>query len=105
MYLELCGGLLLITPVLVLRRNHASTLIPCLQSWWYKLYTGFMVLTALATLIFASLETVQLPNGVYMSRAPVICYWDRCEPWNKTAVLDNVRWEWEPYFNKSHIGA
>jgi hypothetical protein len=104
MYLELCGGFLFITPVLVLRRNHASTLIPCLQSWWYKLYTGLMVLTALTTLVFASLETVRLPDGGYMSSAPVTCEWDVCEPWNKTAVLEIARWEWERYFNMSHIG-
>jgi len=105
MYLELCGGFLLITPVLVLRRKHTTTLIPCLQSWWYKLYTGLIILTALTAFIFASLETVQLPNGIYMSRAPVICHWDQCKPWNKTSVLAGVRWEWERFFNTSHIGA
>jgi hypothetical protein len=105
MYLELCGGLLLITPVLVLRRKHTTTLIPCLQSWWYKLYTWLMILTALTAFILASLETVQLPDGSYTSRAPIICHWDQCKPWNKTSVLAGVRRDWERFFNMSHIGA
>ena len=105
LYLELCGGFLLITPVLVLRRNHTSTLIPCLQNWWYKLYTWLIVLTALAALVFASLETVQLPDGTYMSTELVTCHWDQCRVWNKTSLLEGVRKEWERYLNISHIDA
>jgi hypothetical protein len=104
LYLELCTGFLLITPTFVLRRDHASTIIPCVQSLWYKLYTGLMMLTALAAVVVASLETVQLPDGSYMTEPPLYCYGDLCEPWNKTALMKYMSWEWDRYLNVTNGG-
>jgi hypothetical protein len=104
LYLELCTGFLLITPALVLRRDHASTIIPCIQSLWYKLYTGFMMLTALAAVIVASLETVQLPDGSFTTMPPLICYGDSCEPWNRTGLMEYMRSEWDRYLNLTNDG-
>jgi hypothetical protein len=104
LYLELCTGFLLITPALVLQRDHASTIIPCIQSLWYKLYTGLMMLTALAAVILASLETVQLPNGIFTTMPPLICYGDSCEPWNTTILMEQMSWEWGRYLNLTHGG-
>jgi hypothetical protein len=104
LYLELCSGFLLITPAFVLRRDHASTIIPCVQSLWYKLYTGLMMLTALAAVTVASLETVQLPDGSFTTEPPLICYGDLCEPWNKTVLMEYVSWEWDRYLNLTNGG-
>jgi hypothetical protein len=104
LYLELCTGFLLITPALVLQRDHASTIIPCIQSLWYKLYTGLMMLTALAAVIVASLETVQLPDGSFTTMPPLVCHGDSCEPWNTTGLMEYVRWEWDRYLNLTNGG-
>ena len=48
MYLELCSGMLLITAAYVPQpRAHSRTIIPCVQSLWYKFYTGLMGLRRL----------------------------------------------------------
>jgi hypothetical protein len=100
MYLELCSGLLLITAAYVPQpRAHTRTIIPCVQSLWYKLYTGLMGLTALAAVVVACLETVQLPDGEYTTMPPLICYGDACEPWNRTALIEYAGWQWDRYLN------
>lgn len=104
LYLELCTGFLLITPAFVLRRDHASTIIPCVQSLWYKLYTGLIMLTALAAVIVASLETVQLPDGSFTTEPALICYGNSCEPWNKTDLMEYMSWEWDRYLNLTNGG-
>jgi len=104
LYLELCTGFLLITPVFVLQRNHASTIIPCVQSLWYKLYTMLMMLTALAAVTVASLETVQLPDGTLTTEPPLTCYGNLCEPWNKTGLMEYMSWKWDRYLNLTNGG-
>jgi len=104
LYLELCTGFLLITPAFVLQRDHASTIIPCVQSLWYKLYTGLMMLTALAAVTVASLETVQLPDGSFTTEPPLTCYGNLCEPWNKTRLMEYMSWEWDRYLNLTNGG-
>jgi len=104
MYLELCTGFLLITPALVLQRDHASTIIPCIQSLWYKLYTGLMMLTALAAVIVASLETVQLPDGRFTTVPPLVCSSTSCEPLNATLLMEQMSWEWDRYLNLTNGG-
>jgi hypothetical protein len=99
LYLELCTGFLLITPTFVLQRDHASTIIPCVQSLWYKLYTGLIMLTALAAVVVASLETVQLPDGTFTTEPPLLCYGDSCVSWNKTILMENMSGEWDRYLN------
>jgi hypothetical protein len=100
MYLELCSGMLLITAAYVPQpRAHARTIIPCVQSLWYKFYTGLMGVTALATIVVACLETVQLPDGEYTTVPPLICYGDSCEPWNRTVVIEYAGLQWDRYLN------
>ena len=99
LYLELCTGFLLITPAFVLQRDHASTIIPCVQSWWYKLYTLLMMLTALAAVTVASLETVQLPDGSFTTEPALICSGNFCKPWNRTGLMKYMSREWDRYLN------
>jgi hypothetical protein len=99
MYLELCVGMLLITTVFVLRRDHTSTIIPCIQSRWYKGYTWLMMVTAVAAVVVLSLETVQLPDGRITTTPPIYCYGNMCEPWNRTSIIAYVSWEWDRYLN------
>jgi hypothetical protein len=100
MYLELCSGMLLITAAYVPQpRAHTRTIIPCVQSPWYKCYTGLMGFTALAAVVVACLETVQLPDGEYTTVPPLICYGDACRPWNRTALVEYAGLQWDRYLN------
>ncbi|KAH0536838.1 hypothetical protein FGG08_006336 [Glutinoglossum americanum] len=40
-----------------------STVIPCIQSRWYKLFTGFLILLALAAFVVSAIETRVIPCG------------------------------------------
>jgi hypothetical protein len=62
------------------------------------------MLTALAAVIVASLETVQLPDGSFTTMPPLVCHGDSCEPWNTTGLMEYVRWEWDRYLNLTNGG-
>ena len=40
-----------------------STIIPCISSAWYKLYSAFMMLTTIVLIVIVAIETQQLPCG------------------------------------------
>ncbi|KAE9970134.1 hypothetical protein BLS_005062 [Venturia inaequalis] len=44
-------------------RYPATTVIPCIQSTWYKIYTSFLFACTMAMLILASMETRRTPCG------------------------------------------
>jgi hypothetical protein len=95
MYMQLTAGILLIHITYVLKREHVSTVIPCSQSAWYKLFTFLMVATAVAAVVVASLETIQLPSGQYVTVPPVNCTMEgTCGPINRTTFIESVTSDW-----------
>jgi hypothetical protein len=101
MYMQLTVGMLAIHLVYVLKHEHVSTVIPCSQSKWYKFLTFLMVATAVAAVVVASLETIQLPDGEYISVPPLNCTWEGiCEPLNTTILMESVQLEWLTFLGK-----
>jgi hypothetical protein len=99
LYLQLAVGCAIIHIVCVLRRDHVSTVIPCIQSKWYKLYTGILMVTTVATFIVGSLETVLLPGGGYTTFPLLNCssVTGTCTALNKTLIFTYVDSEWERF--------
>lgn len=48
-------------------RGHTTTIIPCISSLWYKIYTMVIMLLALTLLVLACVETRKTPCGRYTS--------------------------------------
>ena len=53
-------------------RTH-TTIIPCIHSTWYKIFTIILMAIALVALISNFLETRQLRNGIYDTRPEFYC--------------------------------
>ncbi|KAH6677351.1 hypothetical protein B0J14DRAFT_340603 [Halenospora varia] len=51
--------------IYVLRRRTTSTIIPCIGSKWYKIYTMFIFASMLAVFIIAAIESRRTPCGKY----------------------------------------
>ncbi|EPE30281.1 hypothetical protein GLAREA_13004 [Glarea lozoyensis ATCC 20868] len=47
------------------RHNTSTTIIPCIQSLWYKIYTIVLFSLMLVLLVFAAIETHKEPCGLY----------------------------------------
>lgn len=47
------------------RERSATTIIPCISSLWYKVYTGILLSLMLVLIVVASLETRKTPCGRY----------------------------------------
>jgi hypothetical protein len=62
-YVILSTSALLIIGTYILRGRTTSTLIPCINATWYKVFTVVLVAMGLTTIIVATLETRQLANG------------------------------------------
>jgi hypothetical protein len=60
MYLTLSLGLLIIHTRYIMS---GSTVLPCIQPWWYKLYTWFLMVLALAAFVVGCMETRVIPCG------------------------------------------
>jgi magnesium-transporting ATPase (P-type) len=54
----------------VLRGRSDTTIIPCIQSTWYKAYTLLLLAMATTTFILACFETVKRDNGPYTTAPP-----------------------------------
>jgi hypothetical protein len=92
------------------RGQTTTTIIPCVSSMWYRLYslllTGFMM----ALIIIASLETNKDPTGIYTSAnmgTSLSCVkateWDLGESWlsqNKTSLPVKGLQETGPFAQK-----
>ncbi|KAF2013487.1 hypothetical protein BU24DRAFT_424499 [Aaosphaeria arxii CBS 175.79] len=50
-----------------IRGRTTSTLIPCISSLWYKIYTAVLFGLMVVLIVIASVETGKLPNGQYAS--------------------------------------
>lgn len=48
-----------------LTHNSTSTIIPCITSLWYKIYTFFLIICMLILILIAGLETRRTPCGIY----------------------------------------
>lgn len=48
-------------------RGHTSTVLPCIHTMWYRLYSAGLAALFLALFIVASIETRKTPCGVYTS--------------------------------------
>lgn len=53
-----------------------STIIPCISSWWYKIYSIFIIAFTVVLIIIASIETNETVCGKYTSVDPK--YGDPC---------------------------
>ena len=60
MYLTFCLGTLIIHTRYIMS---GSTILACIQSWWYKLYTWLLILLALAAFVVGFMETRVIPCG------------------------------------------
>ncbi len=60
----LVASFLIITYYLV-RSGAKSTIVPCIASTWYKLYTGVVMACMVLMVILASVETRKSPCGLY----------------------------------------
>jgi hypothetical protein len=105
LYLLLTTGCILIHFIYVWRREHVSTLIPCIQSQWYKLYTYVLMATAAVTLIVGSLETIQVPDGTYTTWPPSNCSSVNgiCTPVNRTLFMTFVDEQWGQFLDKNGV--
>lgn len=63
MYLIASAGGLLIHCTYVLKGRTDTTIIPCIHSMWYKIFTIFLMALAIASVVVSALETRKLPDG------------------------------------------
>ncbi|KAI8630727.1 hypothetical protein F5Y19DRAFT_483386 [Xylariaceae sp. FL1651] len=59
-------------------RGYTTTIIPCINSFWYKAYTIFIIAFALAVFIIACIETTKTPCGKFTSLGTVQGIWQAC---------------------------
>jgi hypothetical protein len=57
LYILLTFGLLVIHTFYLVRGQSKTTVIPCIQSTWYKMFTYLLILVAVVCLILSSMET------------------------------------------------
>jgi hypothetical protein len=85
MYAVLCLGFIGVHVGYSLTKRHVSTVVPCANSIWYKLYTVLLMALAVAAFIVGSIETVQYPNGTFNSQPPLNCQ-------NNTCMINETDW-------------
>jgi hypothetical protein len=49
------------------RGRTTTTIIPCISSWWYKIYTILLMAMIVVMITISSLETARGPDGIYGS--------------------------------------
>jgi hypothetical protein len=74
MYSLLTGGCLMIHPFYLFRASTMSTIIPCIQARWYKLYTYLLITASLTCLILSALETKKFDDGTYRTQPVIRCF-------------------------------
>ncbi|KAH8661507.1 hypothetical protein BGZ60DRAFT_87713 [Tricladium varicosporioides] len=65
MYLAMMSVTMVIMGMYLLRRRTTSTIIPCIGSNWYKMYTMFIFASMLVVFVIAALESRRTPCGKY----------------------------------------
>ncbi|KAF8862231.1 hypothetical protein BDZ45DRAFT_686980 [Acephala macrosclerotiorum] len=56
-----------------IRGRSATTVIPCISSTWYQIYTGILLVMMLILVIVAAIETRKTPCGMYTSWPGDVC--------------------------------
>jgi len=73
-YLVLTVGVILTFSVYFWTGNTSSTVLPCMGTMWYKIYTGFLILLIVTAIVVAGLETRKSKCGIYTTMRP---YYDQ----------------------------
>lgn len=73
-YLMLSTGVIAILSYYFWTGQTRTTVLPCVCSMWYKVYTAVMAVLMLAVLVIAGLETRRSPCGIYTTMRP---YYDQ----------------------------
>jgi hypothetical protein len=73
MYLVLTAPGLLIICAYVLMGTSNTTVIPCIHSAWYKVFTLLLMVLALITVVIAAVETRILPDGNFTTHPEFDC--------------------------------
>ncbi|KAH8659803.1 hypothetical protein BX600DRAFT_513474 [Xylariales sp. PMI_506] len=66
-YFVFLAATIIICAFYFIRDDTTSTVIPCISSPWYRIYTAVITALALALIIVASIETRRTPCGKYTS--------------------------------------
>jgi hypothetical protein len=74
MYSLLTGGVLVIHLSYLFRRSRMSTIIPCIQDRWYKVFTGLLIAVSLTCFILSALETKYFADGSYGTIPEIFCH-------------------------------
>lgn len=74
MYSLLTGGGLVIHFSYMFRRSRMSTIIPCIQDRWYKVFTGLLIAVFLTCFILSALETKEFAGGWYGTMPAIKCH-------------------------------
>src|SRR3569833_1069534 len=64
-YFCLAAGGLFIHAAYVIPGGNTTTVLPCIQMMWYKLYTCLIIVLAILAFVCASLETHQCEGGIF----------------------------------------
>ena len=67
-----CSGVLIHSTYVLMGRT-GSTLIPCIHSTWYKVFTILFMATSLVCVVVAALETRTLRSGTYTTLPEFYC--------------------------------
>jgi hypothetical protein len=73
MYSLLTGGCLMIHLFYLFKASGMSTIIPCIQALWYKLYTYLLIAASLTCLMLSALETKKSAGGGYSTLPAILC--------------------------------
>lgn len=73
-YMTLSTGVIVILSYYFWTGQTRTTVLPCVCSLWYKVYTAMMAVLILVVLVIAGLETRRSPCGIYTTMRP---YYDQ----------------------------
>ncbi|KAH9205870.1 hypothetical protein DL95DRAFT_489333, partial [Leptodontidium sp. 2 PMI_412] len=73
-YLVLIIGVIVIVTVYFWTGNTSSTVLPCIESTWYKVYTGLLIVLMIIAMVVSGLETRKSKCGIYTTFRP---YYDQ----------------------------
>jgi len=63
----------MIHPFYLFKAPKTSTIIPCIQDLWYKLYTSLLITAFVTCLMLRALKTKRFADGVYRTQPVIMC--------------------------------
>jgi hypothetical protein len=69
-YLIWLSATIVITGLYILRGKSTTTILPCVSTTWYKLYTGFLIILIVGITVLSALETRKTSCGKYTTYPP-----------------------------------